>query len=153
MSNTAKKWFVLYIKPRNELKLADQLSAMGINVFAPSKNEIWQWSDGQKKIRIPLLLSIVLVKISEQDASEVFALPGAVRYLFEGKKRVVVLQEEILAMKHYLDNNFNLKEKKTSRGDVVKVPLLGQEAMLLSIKGEVLWILDKLSAFVSFQLS
>lgn len=122
MSNTAKKWFVLYIKPRNELKLADQLSAMGINVFAPSKNEIRQWSDGQKKI-------------------------------FEGKKRVVVLQEEILAMKHYLDNNFNLKEKKTSRGDVVKVPLLGQEAMLLSIKGEVLWILDKLSAFVSFQLS
>jgi transcriptional antiterminator RfaH len=103
---------------------------------------------------VPLLPSMVLVSLQEKQIDQVFEVPGVVRYLFEYGKRAKVSNEEVLAMQRYLENTCQTTPKELEVGDTVKVPLLEQEATLLSIKGKnCLAQLKKLGAVVSFQLS
>ena len=152
MSNISKNWFVLFTKPRNELKVTERLRSIGIEGYAPFKIEVRQWSDRKKKVLVPLLPSMVLVSLQDKQVDQVFEVPGVVRYLFEHGKRAKVSNEEVLAMKSYLENTYTA-QKELEVGDTVKVPLLEQEATLLSIKGKkCLAQLQKLGAIVSFQL-
>ena len=152
MSNISKNWFVLFTKPRNELKVTERLRSIGIEGYAPCKMEVRQWSDRKKKVLVPLLPSMVLVSLQDKQVDQVFKVPGVVRYLFEHGKRAKVSNEEVLAMKSYLENTYSA-QKELEVGDTVKVPLLEQEATLLSIKGKkCLAQLQKLGAIVSFQL-
>ena len=150
---SSKKWFVLFTKPRNELKVTERLSGIGIEVYTPTKVEVRQWSDRKKKVTTPLLPSMVLVQLLEKEVDAVFQVPGAVRFLFEHGKRSSVSNEEVLAMKSYLEATKVADEKGLAVGDIVEVPLLGEQATLLSIKGKkCLAQLQKLGAIVSFQL-
>lgn len=153
IEGNAKKWFVLCTKPRNELKVTERLTRIGVEVYTPTKVEVRQWSDRKKKVTIPLLPSMVLVQLLEKEVDVVFDVPGAVRFLFEHGKRASVSNEEVLAMKSYLQMLVEKESKTLAVGDLVKVPLLEQEAILLSIKGKkCLAQLKKLGAIVSFQL-
>ena len=152
MEGNSKKWFVLCTKPRNELKVTERLTRIGVEVYTPTKIEVRQWSDRKKKVLVPLLPSMVLVSLQDKQVDQVFEVPGVVRYLFEHGKRAKVSNEEVLAMKSYLENTYSA-QKELEVGDTVKVPLLEQEATLLSIKGKkCLAQLQKLGAIVSFQL-
>jgi transcriptional antiterminator RfaH len=154
MSKISKNWFVLFTKPRNELKVSECLTSIGIEAYTPCGIEVRQWSDRKKKTRVPLLPSMVLVSLQERQIDQVFEVPGVVRYLFEHGKRAKVSNEEVLAMKIYLENTYQTTPKELEVGDTVKVPLLEQEATLLSIKGKnCLAQLKKLGVVVSFQLS
>ena len=149
-----EKWFVLCTKPRNELKVLNRLISLGIDAYTPSRIELRQWSDRKKKVLVPLLPSMVLVRLDEKEVHKVFDIPGVVRYLFEHGTRAVVLNEEVQAMKMYLENIHILNKQGLSEGDTVQVPLLDQEAILLSVKGKkCIAQLKKLGAIVSFQLS
>jgi len=153
IEGNAKKWFVLCTKPRNELKVMERLTRIGVEVYTPTKIEVRQWSDRKKKVTIPLLPSMVLVKLLAKEVDVVFDVPGAVRFLFEHGKRASVSDEEVLAMKSYLQMLVEKESKTLAVGDLVKVPLLEQEAILLSVKGKkCLAQLKKLGAIVSFQL-
>ena len=149
-----EKWFVLCTKPRNELKVLNRLSSLGIDAYTPSRIELRQWSDRKKKVLVPLLPSMVLVRLDEKEVQKVFDIPGVVRYLFEHGTRAVVSNEEVQAMQMYLENIHILNKQGLSEGDTVQVPLLDQEAILLSVKGKkCIAQLKKLVAIVSFQLS
>jgi transcriptional antiterminator RfaH len=148
-----EKWFVLCTKPRNELKVTERLSNLGVKVYTPTKIEVRQWSDRKKKITVPLLPSMVLVQVLEKEVDRVFEIPGVVRFLFEHGTRASVSNEEVLAMRSYVEATAAEDEKGIAIGDIVKVPLLEQQATVLSLKGKkCLAQLQKLGAIVSFQL-
>lgn len=147
------KWFVVYTKSRNELKVQNHLISIGIEAFTPTRTELRQWSDRKKKVVVPLLPSMVLVRLDEKEAHKVFEIPGVVRYLFEYGKRAEVSNKEVLAMQAYVENPFSVQENKWVVGDTVQVSLFNQEATLLSLKGKnCIAQLNKLGAIVSFQL-
>ena len=149
-----KKWFVLCTKPRNELKVLNRLLSIGIDAYTPSRIELRQWSDRKKKVIVPLLPSMVLVRLDEKKVHKVFEIPGVVRYLFEYGKRAEVSNEEVVAMQSFVENTLTIQENKLVVGATVQVPLLEQEAQLLSVKGKnCIAQLKKLGAIVSFQLS
>jgi transcriptional antiterminator RfaH len=153
MLNISKNWFVLFTKPRNELKVSERLTSIGIEAYAPCRIEVRQWSDRKKKTLVPLLPSMVLVSLQKKQIDQVFVVPGVVRYLFEHGKRAKVSNGEVLAMQRYLETVVEKESKMVAVGDLVKVPLLEQEAILLAIKGKkCLAQLQKLGAIVSFQL-
>ena len=148
------KWFVLFTKPRHELKVLERLISLGINAYTPTKIVTRQWSDRKKKITIALLPSMVLVNLENKDPNIVFDVPGVVRYLFDHGKRAVVSNAEVVAMQCFQNNTLQINENKLKIGDTIKVPLLDQEAILLSKKGKnCIAQLKKLGAIVSFQLS
>ena len=148
------KWFVLFTKPRHELKVLERLISLGINAYTPTKIVTRQWSDRKKKMTIALLPSMVLVNLEDKDPNVVFDIPGVVRYLFDHGKRAVVSNAEVVAMQCFQNNTLQINENKLKIGDTIKVPLLDQEAILLSKKGKnCIAQLKKLGAIVSFQLS
>jgi len=152
--NCLHNWFVLYTKPRQEIKVLERLNAIGVEVYTPIRIEVRQWSDRKKKVQVPLLPSMVLVRIKEHEIDKVFEVPGVVRFLFEKGKRAKVLNEEVLAMKNYLNNTLYTQQKTIKKGDVVQVPLLNKEAKVLAVQGKKCMArLLNLGAVVSFQLS
>ena len=154
MARDSKKWFVLFTKPRHELKVLERLISFGINTYTPTKIVTRQWTDRKKKITIALLPSMVLVNLENKDPNIVFGIPGVVRYLFEHGKRAVVSDAEVIAMQCYQNNTLHINQNELKIGDTVKVPLLEEEAILLSQKGKnCIAQLKKLGAIVTFQLS
>ena len=154
MSNNSKNWFVVYTKPRNELKVLQRLSILGIQAYVPTKIEVRQWSDRKKKILVPLLPSMVLVSLQENEVHKVFDAPEVIRYMFEYGKRAIVSNEEVLAMQYYLEHSYCQKQQEVAIGDTLQVPLLEEEAILLSKKGKnCIAQLKKMGAIVSFQLN
>ena len=149
----SEKWFIIFTKPRNELKVSNRLLSIGIDAYTPSRVELREWSDRKKKVRVPLLPSMVLVQLDEKEVNKVFEIPGVVRYLFEYGKRAIVPNEEVLAMQYYLEHSYYQKQQEVAIGDTLQVPLLEEEAILLSKKGKnCIAQLKKMGAVVSFQL-
>ena len=151
----SKNWFVIYTKPKSELKVLARLTDLGIETYTPTKIEVRKWSDRKKKVTVCLLPSMVLVCLEEKEVNKVFEVPGVRRYLFVHGERARVKNDEVLAMKHYIENTYQLLDKKDHLvGAKVKIPLLDQEAEVISVKGKrCIAQLELLGATISFQLS
>ena len=102
-----KKWYVVYTRPNQELKVASQLSSMGITNYCPTITMLKQYSDRKKKVNKPLLSSYVLVKLKETQRELVFSCSGIVSYLFFLGKPAVVPDNEINLMQDYLDGIYS----------------------------------------------
>ena len=102
-----KKWFVVYTRLQQELKVASQLSAMGITNYCPTITLVKQYSDRKKKVTKPLLSSYVMVELEEKERNKVFACNGIVRYLFFLGKPVVVPASDIKLMQDHLNGVYN----------------------------------------------
>ena len=155
ISEISKNWFVIYTKPRQELKVLERLTHLGIEAYTPTKIEFRKWSDRKKKVTVCLLPSMVLVCLEEKEVSKVFEVPGVRRYLFVHGERARVTNDEVLAMKHYIENTYQLLDKKDHLvGSKIKIPSLNQEAEIISVKGKrCIAQLELLGATVSFQLN
>jgi len=155
INKISKNWFVVYTKPRHELKVLGLLSILGVEAYTPTKVEVRKWSDRKRKVTVPLLPSMVLVCLEENEVNKVFEAPGVRRYLFVHGERARVTNDEVLAMKHYIENTYQFSDKKDYLvGSKVEMPLLDQEAEIISVKGKrCIAQLELLGATVSFQLS
>ena len=124
-----KKWFVVYTRPQQELKVASQLSAMGITNYCPKITLVKQYSDRKKKVTKPLLSSYVMVELEEKERNKVFSCSGIVRYLFFHGKPAVVSVSEINLMQDHLNGVYNdYKVATLSVGDshtITKGPFSG----------------------------
>jgi transcriptional antiterminator RfaH len=130
-----KKWFVLYTKPNQEIKVVEQLNEMGITCYCPTANIIKQYSDRKKKILKPLMPSYVLVFIEEHDRNNVFLVFGVVRYLFWLGKPAIVRESEVDMMKQYLNGVYtSVSLTKFTKGQVYKI----SEGVLAGRSGEVI---------------
>ena len=102
-----KKWFVVYTRPQQELKVAKQLDAMGITNYCPTITLLKQYSDRKKKVYKPLLSSYILVRLEDNQRGKVFSCSGILRYLFFLGKPVVVPAFEIDLMQDHLNGVYN----------------------------------------------
>ena len=113
-----KKWFVVYTRPQQELKVASQLSAMGITNYCPTITLLKQYSDRKKKVAKPILSSYVMVELEQNERNKVFACSGILRYLFFLGKPAVVPAFEINLMQDHLNGVYNdIKVTTLSVGD------------------------------------
>ena len=97
-------WYVLCTKPRHEAKTAHALEQLGFEVYCPVKTEVRQWSDRKKKVRSPLFSKYIFVRTCEQNRNGVFQAAGVLNYLFWLKKPAVVPEQEMNALRCYLED-------------------------------------------------
>ncbi len=97
-------WYVLCTKPRHEVKAARALEQLGFEVYCPEKTEVRQWSDRKKKVRSPLFSKYIFVRTCEQNRNNVFQATGVLNYLFWLKKPAVVPEQEMNALRCYLED-------------------------------------------------
>ena len=105
-------WYVIYTKSRSEKKVEKELLSFGIHAYCPTRSEVRLWSDRKKRIETPLLPSMVLVKIDDEDINRVFESSLVVRYMFWLGKRATVRQSEIDTLKKYLNGDYNIINSK-----------------------------------------
>ena len=116
-------WYVLYTKPRQEKKVADNLNSIGIEVYCPLVTQMKQWSDRKKKVQVPLITSYVFVNIEEHQREAVFKVSGIVRYLFWLGKPAVVRAVEIEALQQSLEGIVTSFEVSSIQKDTIyKIP-------------------------------
>ena len=101
-----KKWFVIYTKVNQEIKVAEQLNLINILSYCPTVKIIKQYSDRKKKILKPLIPSYVFVFIEDGKRNDVFSVLGVVRYMFWLGKPALVREKEIELMKYYLNGEY-----------------------------------------------
>lgn len=136
-------WYVLYTKPRNEKKVAQLLQNKGVEVYCPIKEEIRQWSDRKKKIQEPVFKSYIFVSMQDykQENVNVLMTPGAVRFLWWVGKPGVVRDEEIQAIKDFLNNYKNAEITiEVKEGQTVMIsegPLKENTGQVLSVKKNI----------------
>lgn len=96
------KWFVVYTKPHNELKVEKKLTNLGYKVYCPKTTQIRQWSDRKKKIVTPLIKSYLFINIDSSKRNEIFQVDGVVRYLYWLGKPAMVRDSELKCIEDYL---------------------------------------------------
>lgn len=138
-------WYVLYVKTRNELKVAKRLEAHGIQVYCPCRIEYRQWSDRVKKTKVPLLPSMLLVYITEVNRADVFQIPGALRYLFWAGKPATIPEGEIDILKNYFNKHqVTSHEVETlSPGDSMPLDAYGfknTKGIIEKVSNSICWI-------------
>tara|TARA_B110001450_G_scaffold20551_1_gene18715 strand:- start:13459 stop:13920 length:462 start_codon:yes stop_codon:yes gene_type:complete len=144
-------WNVIYTKPRAEKKVEERLNNFGIKAYCPVKEDIKQWSDRKKKISVPVLPSMVLVKIDEKQRNRVFDIPGVIRYMFWLGKHALVKEEEVDLLKSMLtQNNIVSQTAKTLKvGEIINVPgFENQNGIIKKISNNQIWIVLKNLGYV-----
>ncbi len=101
--NTPKQWMAVYVKPRNEKKVADRLERDGIITYAPVQEVKRQWSDRVKKVKIPVIPSYVFVRTEERERNQILQDPGVLNFVFWLGKPAVIRDEEIQRIQWMLD--------------------------------------------------
>lgn len=122
MEINSLSWFILYTKPQQELKVAERLEKLGLEVYCPSRMEVRKWSDRKRKIIVPLLKSYVFVRLLEIERLKVFDVPGVVRYLYWLGKPAVAYDREISMLKESLSlpySNIKIEDFKTGKKLVI----------------------------------
>ena len=136
-------WFVLYTKPRFEKKVEERLLSFGIEAYCPIRKEIRFWSDRKKKVDIPVLPSMVLVRLKEEDVNDVFNIDGVIRYMFWLGNRAVVTEHEVGVLKNYLEGNTTLNQEiiKFNPGDIVDIPGFNNKTGIIDrVSNNTAWV-------------
>ena len=144
-------WNVIYTKSRSEKKVEERLKNIGIEAYCPVRTEVKFWSDRKKSILVPVLPSMVLVKIEKNKRNQVFDIPGVVRYMFWLKKHAVVRDSEVDSLKLLLKSNNIIEQNVASYnvGDEIKISSLeDQLGIIKKISKNQIWVVLKQIGYV-----
>ena len=144
-------WNVIYTKSRSEKKVEERLKNIGIEAYCPVRTEVKFWSDRKKSILVPVLPSMVLVKIEKNKRNQVFDIPGVVRYMFWLKKHAVVRNSEVNSLKMLLKSS-NITEQSLDSynvGDEIKISSFeNQHGIIKKISKNQIWVVLKQLGYV-----
>jgi transcription elongation factor/antiterminator RfaH len=118
-----KKWFAIYVKSRSEKKVLKLLEDIGIESFLPLITRVKQWSDRKKKVEEPLFRSYLFVNIPLNDYYTVLNVNGVVKFITFEKKPVPVPDNQIIAIKEYLNDTelHSIDYEDFKEGELVRI--------------------------------
>lgn len=136
-----KHWHALYVRSRSEKKVLSQLEDMGVEAYLPLIMRVKQWSDRRKKVEEPLFRSYVFVHNNLRQHYDILNVYGVVRFVTFEHTAVIVPDNQILAIKRYIDNPLEdageLKNENLRKGQLVRItngPMQGLMGRLISVK-------------------
>ena len=118
-----REWFAIYVKSRSEKKILKLLEDIGIESFLPLITRVKQWSDRKKKVEEPLFRSYLFVNISLSDYYTVLNVNGVVKFITFEKKPVPVPDNQIIAIKKYLNDTelHSIDYEDFKEGELVRI--------------------------------
>lgn len=137
------KWFTIYVRPRTEKKVAEQLEKYNYEVYLPLKKEVRQWKDRLKKVEVPLFNSYVFVKVNTKQYYEIPKLiKGFIKYVTIGGQIIAVREKEIELIRRIIDNTENelgINNEDLSLNDFIEIKtgkLKGIKGRLVEFRGK-----------------
>lgn len=142
---TTKQWHALYVRSRAEKKVLMQLEEMGVHAYLPLISKMKQWSDRKKKVDEPLFKSYVFVFSNAKEYIPILNVYGVLKFVTFEREAVVVPENQILAIKKFVEeydrgeeykmrNTDELKEGQMVR--IITGPMKGLKGRLESIENK-----------------
>ena len=157
-------WHAIYVKSRAEKKVLMQLEDIGVTAYLPMITQVKQWSDRRKKVQEPLFRSYVFVYSNEKEYIPILNVFGVVRFVTFEHKAVVVPENQIIAIKKFVEdyeqgeefkmlNNEDLKEGQMVR--IITGPMKGLVGRLDTIenKRHLIVFIDVVGQFIPVHIS
>ena len=116
-----RHWYALYVRSRSEKKVVSQLEEMGIEAYLPLVTRIKQWSDRRKKIYEPLFKSYVFVHSNTKEYLPILNVYGVMKFVTFEKEAVVVPDNQIVAIKKFVEDYEHGEGYKMQNNDELKV--------------------------------
>lgn len=120
----SRQWYVLYVNVRHEKKVSEKLTEQGIENYLPLIKKTKQWSDRKKTVVEPLFTGYIFVKLLPHELDKPRYITGVLNYLSFEKKKALVRQSEIDALKYLIENGYSLNEDSGNIKAGAKVKLL-----------------------------
>ncbi|GAA4313609.1 hypothetical protein GCM10023115_29770 [Pontixanthobacter gangjinensis] len=116
-------WYVVRTKPQHEIKTAQLLEDLGMEVYCPMVTEVRQWSDRKKKVTLPLFRTYIFVSMEPAKRNQVFEAPGVLGFLKWLDKPALAKDEEIEAIRSWINNDKldGFTVSKLNAGDKVEI--------------------------------
>jgi transcription antitermination factor NusG len=103
------KWHVIYTRYRFEKKVYNLLCEKGIEAYLPLYKTLRQWKDRKKWVLEPLFRSYCFVKVNQKNYSEVFKVPGVVKYVWFDGKPSIISEEEIKLISLACNSSYKIR--------------------------------------------
>jgi len=131
---TARPWFALQTRPKNERKVESLLRQKGYECFTPTYRLKRKWSDRVVEIDFPLFPGYVFCRFNASALGKAISTQGVTRIVGFGGTPAEVAREEIESLQLLAQSNF-LREpwKYLPSGTIVLVetgPLAGVQGII-----------------------
>lgn len=113
-----KHWHALYVRSRAERKVLTQLEDLGVEAYLPLITRIKQWSDRRKKIEEPLFRCYIFVHSCLRQYYDILNVYGVVRFVTFEHKAVIVPDNQIVAIKKYIDDPLDDEQAMKENDDL-----------------------------------
>jgi transcription antitermination factor NusG len=104
-NETSKNWYVVYTQTNAEKRVEERLAQAGFEVYLPLYESLRQWSDRKKKVKLPLISSVVFVHSSAQMLNDVYTIQGVKGILKQLGQPAVVQGYEICNLQRLLQDS------------------------------------------------
>jgi transcription antitermination factor NusG len=146
MELVKENWYAIYTRTRWEKKVVRQLEEKGIEHYCPLAKEERQWSDRKKIIFEPVFSGYVFVRINERDASAVRKVDGCINFVYWLSKPAVIRNEEIEAIRMFLQEHEKIQLEKTrvnldDKVRIVSGPFVEREGNVVGIKSRTVKVM------------
>lgn len=118
-----KRWFALYVQPRKEKVVEQELLKRGYEVYLPIKQVLRQWKDRKKIIEVPLIPSYIFMNIEEREMWNIVRINGCVKFIWFNGKPCPIPDNQIDSIKLLLEKKVEIKQTSInpSSGDLVRI--------------------------------
>ena len=139
--DTSKKWYAVYTRPRWEKKVADLLVKKHLENYCPLNKVVRQWADRKKLVLEPLFTSYVFVHTTPQEHLAIKQTDGILNFVYWLGQPAVIRDEEIDAVKQFLDEyqNVQLEKIDVNMRDRVRIssgPLMAREGDVIEVRSK-----------------
>lgn len=136
--DSQKKWYAVYTKPRWEKKVHQLLQNQGIESYCPLNKVCRQWSDRKKMVLEPLFFSYVFIHVGESEFLPVKKTDGVINLVYWLGQPAVIRDEEIEAIRQFLETyeNVSLEKVEVSVNNKVKIidgPFMDMEGVVTDV--------------------
>ena len=104
--NTARPWFALQTRPKNERKVEALLRQKGYDCFTPIYRSKRKWSDRIVEIDFPLFPGYVFCRFNSSALGKAVSTQGVTRVVGFGGTPAEVAREEVEALQLLARSNF-----------------------------------------------
>ncbi|HEX3094611.1 MAG TPA: UpxY family transcription antiterminator [Candidatus Angelobacter sp.] len=137
-TSTELRWFAAYVRSRHESRVAQRLTAIGVEHFLPQYKAERKWSDRSVQLMLPLFPGYIFVRTQIEKRLAVLETPGVI-YLVGAREPEPLEDEEIEQLKAETKSGEARPSVYPVAGDAVRVirgPLTGREGMLVRERGK-----------------
>lgn len=135
-------WYAVHTRSNFENRVAEELLGKGIEHFVPCYEEVHQWKDRRKKVKVPLFPGYVFTRFQDSPERRITVLQtnGVVRILGQNGAIEPVPEQELAAVRTVVASRVGCRPhsflREGSPVRVIRGPLTGLEGLLVNIKNQ-----------------